>query len=240
MTDVTPELVTPEVVKPDPGAFGPGTFAPATESPVLSLKDRLRQSSASQEVKQELQGIKRGPGRPRKTERVPKEEGKDTKDTLAELQADRKRKKQRADQIAEEITGEFNDAILRFIIAQGCPPALLYNKGHVPVSVGKADEKYAPLGRKIAIDDFTAGMVGSFVAEFESSEAGAKLVGATTGGPVGLVVKGLIAGACVVGYLNGVREVVKQLQPVAAAYKEYQKNQQQNNQQPRGTDNGLN
>ena len=225
MSDTPTEVVTPEVVK-DPGEFGPGSFAPATES--LSLKDRLRQSPNSQKVSGEIQGIKRGPGRPRGTGKVKEDEAPKTAEAL---QKERKSKKSRADDIADTITGEFNDTILRFIIGQGCPPALIYNAGYAPAPVTKNAAKYTEVGAKLAIDDFTASMVGAFIVEFESSDLGSQLVSKATGGPVGLVVKGLVAGACVIGYLNGVRQVVDKLAPVSQAVPAVlQRNAEQNRQ----------
>lgn len=228
------ELVTPEVPPappPDPSAFTPGSFTPATEA--LSLKDRLRasSSSATDKVSAEIQGIKRGRGRPPGSKNRPKEPAGDkpTAPTGAELLKERETKKKRSDQIAGQITGELNEALMKFLISQGAPPALLYNEGHMPVSINKMAGKYTEVGTKLAVDDFTASMVAAFVVEVEDSDIGGQMVAKATGGPVALVVKGLVAGACVVGYLNGVRQVMKQIEPVAQAYREYQRQQNRQN-----------
>lgn len=239
--DTDKELVEPEVV--DPGAFGPGSHTPAIEAPILSLKDRLKQSPETQRVSGEIQGIRRSPGRPRGARNKPKDE--DARPTLQDLQRDRKTKRDRADQIAEQITGEFNDTIMRFLVAQGMPAAVIYNDGYVPRPISKNSAKYTDVGAKLAVDEFTAGMVASFIVEFESSDLGQKVVGTATGGPVALVVKGLVAGACVVGYLNGVKQVVDRLQPVLEAQKQYKRQQQANRQaeqrpiRPEGAVDGL-
>ena len=211
-----------EVLPADPGAFGPGSFAPATESGVLSLKDRLRQaSSATDSVRQELLGT----GKPRRsrTPKAPTDGAKD-KPTVDELHAERAKKKKRANEIAGDITNDLNDVIMQLAMSQGVPPAFLYNKGHVPANVDTSG-KYTELGSRLAIDSFTASMVGAFVVEFEGSDIGAQLVAKTTGGPVGLVIKGLVAGACVVGYLRTMQQTVAQIKPLAEAYKQYQKQQ---------------
>lgn len=239
------ELVQPEVVElppADPGELREGWDRPAVEH--LSLKERLKQSSDTQKVSAEIQGIRRGPGRPRGSRNKPKDEGdtgKAKSQDLSELERQRKLKKQRADAIAGQITGELNDVLFQLLISQGLPPAAVYNEGHIPVSV-KTEGKYTPLGSRLAVDNFTAGMVGSFVVEFESSDLGGQLVSKTTGGPVGLVIKGLVAGACVFGYINGVRQVLKEYEPYMKAYKEYQQNQknsQPQNRQAGGNNNGL-
>lgn len=242
MSDETDELIQPEIVT-DPGAFGPGSHTPATEAPILSLKDRLRQNPDVQRVGAEIQGIRKARTR---SPRKPKEEV-DSGKTLADLQKERKTKKERSDQIAQQITGEFNDMVLRFFVSQGVPAEALYNRGYVPPPVSRNAGRYTEAGAKIAVDDFTASMVASFVVEFESSDLGGQLVSKATGGPVGLVVKGLVAGACVVGYLNGLKQVAERLQPLIAANKQYQasKNRQDQRQQeqkptyPEGPLNGI-
>lgn len=238
------ELAEPEVLPPDPGAFGPGSHTPAIEAPILSLKDRLKQSPESQRVSGEIQGIKRAPGRPRGSRNKPKEEA-NVGPSIQEIQRERRAKRERADQIAEQITGEFNDTIMRFLVAQGMPPAVIYNDGYVPRPISKNSAKYTDIGAKLAVDEFTAGMVANFIVEFESSDTGQRIVGATTSGPVGLVVKGLVAGACAVGYLNGVKKVVDTLQPLIEAQKQYKRQQQANRQaeqrpiRPEGAADGL-
>ena len=238
MTDTDP--IKPEVVSPpsDPGAFGPGSFAPAVDS--LSLKERLKQSSPdTKRVSGEMQGVKRGPGRPPGSRNRPKTEPpENTRPSAADLVKEREAKRKRADQLAGQITGELNDTLMRLLMSQGVPPHFLYTEGNIPAAVSKNQGRYTELGGRLAVDGFAASMVGAFIVEFESSDVGGQIVAKTTGGPVGLVVKGLVAGACVIGYLSNVRKTMEQLKPIADAYKEYQKNQKQNNKQPGGLGNG--
>jgi hypothetical protein len=231
------EPIQPEIVT-DPGEFTAGSFTPAMDSPVLSLKDRLKsQSSDSQDTRQVLQGIKRGPGRPKgSTSSRKPEEPKSTADTVLK---ERKAKKQRSDEIADQIVTDLNDNMMRLILAQGVPPFLVYNKGYMPVSVNNNTDKYTPFGQKLVIDDFTAKAVGSFIAEFEQSDTGMEIVGKATGGTVALVIKGLLAGVCVYGYVNGIRQALNdpQMQQLMQGYRDYQKNKDQNNRQE-GNNNG--
>ena len=222
----------------DPGALTEGALTPAVEA--LSLKDRLRASGETQKVSAEIQGIKRGPGRPRGSKNRPKDEPEKgyTPPDTAELERQRKLKKQRADAIAGQITGELNDILFELLIGQGLPAAALYNSGHIPTAV-KEDAKYTPLGKRLAVDSFTANRIGAFIVEMEQSELGSKMASKATGGPVGLTVKGLVAGACVFSYINGVRNVMKEYGPYIDAYKQYQQQQSQQNRGQTGGNSGL-
>ena len=246
MTDKEQDPVQPDRVYdpgevPDAGEITDAALTPAADA--LSLKDRLRQSSATQKVTTEIQGIKRGPGRPRGSRNKPKDgdTGGDKGADLADLERQRKLRKQRMDAVSSQITGELTDALFELMIAQGIPPAAIYNEGKAPVHVRK-DEKYTPLGAKLAVDSFTAGRVAAFVVDLESSDAGAKIVNKATNNTAALVIKGAVAVACVIGYMNGVRQVVKEYAPYMEAYKQYQRQQSQQRsqaQQEGTTPNGL-
>lgn len=213
MTDTQPkDVVTPEVIPPDPGAFTEGTFDPAVN--VLSVKDRIRQASGK---------TTRGPGRPRTT---PPPGPKPEEKTLEQIRKEQKTKRTRADEIAETITGDINDMFLKAIISQGLPPAVIYMKGYIPPAT-KAEEKYTTFGQRLAIDSFTASMVGSFLAELESNESTAKFLGSATGGTFGMVLKGTLAGVCVIGWANGVRKAFDEMGKLRQAWEEAKKQQAQ-------------
>lgn len=220
-----PEVVQPEVLPPpDPGAFTPGAHDPATSA--LSLKDRLRQSGATTQASGEIR--RRGRTRRPKDPDEPKD-----RLTPEDLNKERSRKSKRADDIAASITDELNPIILKAMISQGLPSVVVYKEGREPVNIPR-NSPYTEVGAKLIIDPFAAEMIGAFIAEFESSDLGAQIAAKTTGGPVGLIVKGLVAGACVAGYVQGVREVFKRTEVLRAAVQQYEKNKSKDNVQTEG------
>lgn len=214
--DAVEQVTQVEVVPPppDPGAFTPGSFTPASEG--LSIRERIAQAKGSV------------PTPPRGRPASAKTEAKATpRRRAAPEPTPVEAKRARAADIAENLTGEVNDTVLSFFVSQGMPPGAIWRSGQVPIPVGDMS-KYTPNGAKLAIDGFTARAVASFIAELEGNASVSKATEAVTGGVVGLVLKGILAGACVVGYTRGVLQVVGEMQQLRRQIEEYRAQQPQN------------
>jgi hypothetical protein len=104
------------------------------------------------------------------------------------------------------------------------PAGAIWKSGQTPLPQGDLS-KYTPRGAKLAIDGFTARSIASFMAELETSEVMGKAVESATSGPIGLLLKGGLAAACAIGYVQGVLQVVTELREIRQRVEEFRSQQ---------------
>lgn len=133
--------------------------------------------------------------------------------------ADEKAKK--VDEYSTKVASEINEQLLGFLMGQGVPANMLYVNGQPPVPI--VNSNYTELANQIVVKPFTAKAVASFVVDLEYSDRGAKIAASISGGSVGMIIKGVIAGACVLTYVKGLADAYQSLKPLAEAYAEAQR-----------------
>ena len=219
MSDLNDQLT--QTPPPDPRKItSPGATTPAAS--VLSIKDQLRANTTTTPTQP-----RRGPGRPPKTPATP------TTKTPEELAAEKlAAKRQRATELKGKLAGEYNDYLLEFIVAQvpALTPSAIWLAGKEPKH--DTDGKYTDIGSALAINEFMATSLGHFAAELEYSGVGQSVSGAVSGGPLGMILWGLLSLASVGMYAKGLKDMMDRLAMIQNAQ---QRMQEQARTQREGT-----
>lgn len=165
---------------------------------------------------------KRGPGRPRKVTPEPTDSDK----AKEKLEA----KKARVKELQGKLSGEYNDFLLEFYVAQipQLQPGHLWKSGQAPHH--EASTKYTDVGNILSVNDFMATSLAHFAAELEYSDRGQAVTGAVSSGPVGMILWGLMSLASVGMYVKGLKEVMDRLSAIQAAQERMRQAQQQADQ----------
>lgn len=198
-----------------------------TREASLSFIEQINKNKSEQRAAGAvIHGEKKPRGRPRATTPTPPKDGpvppktaSDIDKEMAELERRRNAKKRKQDEYVRKIVDDANEQIMLWLMGSGLPSAVLYQNGRAPVEV--VDDKYTEVGNMLAIKPMQARALASFAVECEYSERGIKMANAMSGSTVGLLFKGLLAGAMIVQYGRQMQQAFAKIQPLLEARNAY-------------------
>lgn len=215
MSDLPPEATIPadlgEDAKPIDMTLAQRIRAAENAKAKETVKpDAVTQDGARMEVP------KRGPGRPKGSTNRPKTEPEPaTVSQQIRIAADKRKK---VEEYEEKVAKELNDQLFSLLIGyMGVPTGALYRSGMAPAAA-VVNPAYTELGNRLAIPPMLTHFAASLVVDLEYSDRGKTVMGAATGGTLGMVVKAAIVVILGVQYAGNVQKTLGQMKAIAEQF----------------------
>jgi hypothetical protein len=215
--------------------------SPVVRQPVPLGRDALQEADAEL-----LKLLNEAPARPKRGRPVgsrnkPKasgvvgsggrEDAKTDKEGKPDLSEVARLKIAKTEAYTAQIVQGFNDQILMVLVSVGVPPQALFLDGKGPKPQNFRNDLTA-VGNRVAIQPSQAHAIASFLTELEFTDTGSRLAKSVGSGNGAMALKGLLAFAATVQYLQGLNSFRKEIEPLLQQLRQQQGQTTSNGQAP--------